>query len=264
MLDKLRIQRERLRPLVRSMLLWFTASCVGAIIVAVLAQFFVKWAEEAGWYSSPSERAGHFMSAVGWFLTSAWFIVPTAFISGLTAGVWLDWLLRGLEKGQAVTVTVDKSCGGIRLARLNDAPVKYVQVRVEADVDLMECETTLKSVANADTGEIIWGEPVACTWSLVAEQSALVRRDIYAGIPADSNLFRVHPKREGGPHQDVIELQTRQRPNRLVDLIQTRGRFRLEIDVRARGARPIVRYFVFSWQSFDEMSLDPEDQRPDR
>jgi len=104
MLARFKVPRDRVRSFVRSALLWLAAGCVGAILVTVLAEFFVKWAEEAGWYSHPSQRAGRVMSAIGWFLTSAWFIVPTVFISGLAAGAWLDWLLRWIEKGRPITV----------------------------------------------------------------------------------------------------------------------------------------------------------------
>jgi hypothetical protein len=104
MFSRLKAPREKLRPYVRSVLLWLAVGCVGTILVTVLAEFFVKWAEEAGWYSNPSQRAGRFISAMVWFLTSWWFIAPTIFIIGLAAGAWIDWLLRSW--GHSPTMTV--------------------------------------------------------------------------------------------------------------------------------------------------------------
>lgn len=93
-----------MRKIVRNMLLWLLAGCLGSILFSVFAEFFIKWAEEAGWYSRPSERASRVVSAVVSFLSSTWFTAATAFIGGLTAGVWLDWLLRKLEKDQPLAL----------------------------------------------------------------------------------------------------------------------------------------------------------------
>jgi hypothetical protein len=107
MFAKFRAHSEKLRLLIHSTLLWIAAACVGAIAVSVLGEFFIKWAEEAGWYSNPSQRVGRIVSAVGWFLTSWWFITPTVFITGVAAGAWIDWLLRALEWSRTrPTITV--------------------------------------------------------------------------------------------------------------------------------------------------------------
>ncbi len=63
-------------------------------MISILAEFFVKWAEEKGWYTNPSLRVGRAVNLVGAILSSLWFLIPATLLAGLTAGVWLDWLLR--------------------------------------------------------------------------------------------------------------------------------------------------------------------------
>lgn len=85
--------REALRrslPIVASLL-------VALVVGPVIGEFFVKWAEESGWYAQPSQKAASTMSLVASFVTQAWFLSLTALVIGLAIGVWVDHLLRRSE-----------------------------------------------------------------------------------------------------------------------------------------------------------------------
>jgi len=101
MLNRLGIPRDKLRQGLRKFLLWLVGGVIVAIIVAALGEWVIRLLEEQGFYAKPTRRAGRAMSAVGSFIASARFLVPASFVVGLTVGVWLDWLLRSLEKNQA-------------------------------------------------------------------------------------------------------------------------------------------------------------------
>lgn len=101
MFNKLKIPRDKLRQVVRKFLLWLVAGVVGAIIVAIAAEWVIRLLDERGFFTEPTQRAEHAVSVVGSILSSPWFLVPVAFVVGLTAGVWLDWLLRRPSTGHS-------------------------------------------------------------------------------------------------------------------------------------------------------------------
>lgn len=94
MLGGLKIPRDKLRQGSRKFLLWLVVGGIGAIFFGVTAEWVIRLLDERGFFAEPTQRAGQAASVVGSVLGSMWFLLPAAFVVGLTAGVWLDWLLR--------------------------------------------------------------------------------------------------------------------------------------------------------------------------
>lgn len=68
-----------------------------SIAAAVLAEFFIELAKERGAYNTPTARLNAAMTAFSEFVTQTWFLVTAAFFAGLTAGLWVDPILRRRE-----------------------------------------------------------------------------------------------------------------------------------------------------------------------
>ncbi len=62
------------------------------MFLGVIGEFFIKLAEQQGWYSDPKRTLE---VALSWWLA---FSPPALVIYGLAAGVWLDALLRRLAE----------------------------------------------------------------------------------------------------------------------------------------------------------------------
>jgi hypothetical protein len=92
--------RRNIRRLSRRLLTSISFLFLFAIIGAVVAEFIIELFKEWKWYDQPSARLGAIVTALSDFATQTWFLVTTAFLVGITAGLWLDSLLRrapGLE-----------------------------------------------------------------------------------------------------------------------------------------------------------------------
>jgi hypothetical protein len=85
------------RAIIRWAALFLFASFVVPIIAAVCGEFFIKLAEEQGIYDKPTAKLGAAMTALYWFVAQTWFLVSAGFAAGLTAGLWLDPILRRWE-----------------------------------------------------------------------------------------------------------------------------------------------------------------------
>ncbi|MEC9368414.1 MAG: hypothetical protein VX871_06950 [Pseudomonadota bacterium] len=100
------------------------AAIVIPIVVSVVGEFFIEWAREEGWYEKPSERIEGAMSALSAFVFQAWFLLIGAFVCGLSAGLWLDVLLR--KKEQVATISLPS---GIMLAEEDPAETREQALR---------------------------------------------------------------------------------------------------------------------------------------
>lgn len=97
MLAFFRIPRDKLRQCVRKILLVIVVGGVGAIVGGVATELVIRYLDEQGFFATSTQRAERVTSAAWAIVSSPGFLVPAAFVVGLTAGVWLDWLLRKLE-----------------------------------------------------------------------------------------------------------------------------------------------------------------------
>lgn len=86
--------RKKVREFLRAYLPIAAGILLTIVIAPVVGEFFVKWAEESGWYANPSRTVGGIMSSVVAFVTQTWFLMLTSLVVGLAAGVRVDFLLR--------------------------------------------------------------------------------------------------------------------------------------------------------------------------
>ena len=83
---------------IKAFLRWFFMTiCIG-LALALIAEFFIEWGREHGYYTHPSQKLDAALNAFRGFVAHPWFLAgPTACL-GLTVGLWVDWALRRLEE----------------------------------------------------------------------------------------------------------------------------------------------------------------------
>ncbi len=90
----------------------FIASAAAAVIlVPVVGQWFIEYAEELGLYEHPVERTRTVISAL---VGAAWFNWLGGGVLGIAAGVWLDAMVRRSE------VTLQASGAELPIALVTD------------------------------------------------------------------------------------------------------------------------------------------------
>ncbi|MCB4825525.1 hypothetical protein [Roseicella aerolata] len=95
---------QHLRRLLRTIL----SSGAGAVVLTVGSEWFVKLAEERGLYDEPSSHLERAMNWLASWTTLSSFDFVAGLVLGLTAGAWLDYLLR-LRERRATAVKEPKS-----------------------------------------------------------------------------------------------------------------------------------------------------------
>src|SRR3954468_631374 len=88
------VMLARLRPRLRKFIATITFTVLLPIVVSPVGQFLIEVGQEQGLYKQPSERVGAIMSALSSFVNQLWVLIVAAFLCGLTAGLWIDYLLR--------------------------------------------------------------------------------------------------------------------------------------------------------------------------
>lgn len=84
---------EKLRPYLK----WVFTTSLLVLVYPVASEFFIEWAREKGWYSTPSTKVHEMMGFVETLATSnlwPWWI----FSAGCATSLWIDWLLRSFTK----------------------------------------------------------------------------------------------------------------------------------------------------------------------
>jgi hypothetical protein len=80
-----------LRRVARWIALVLLLGLATAVFTSVLAEFFVEWAKEEGWYDRPTAKVKAALDALLPYMP--WALLSLAFLSGLTLGLWVDRLL---------------------------------------------------------------------------------------------------------------------------------------------------------------------------
>lgn len=111
-----------MRKLLKTLTLWLWSGLFLAIILSVVSEFFIKWAEQNGLYDNPNERVMSALSVLQEVVQSGWFWGLTGILTGLTAGLRVDRFLRPKEEGVAHEP-------------LNDRPYVQDQINEEAIED---------------------------------------------------------------------------------------------------------------------------------
>ncbi|WP_157123840.1 hypothetical protein [Allosphingosinicella indica] len=79
----------------RKILTWVLVSCIGAIVVAVVSEFFIEAARQKGWYLDAGQKWDRVAASTVAILTSSYVLYPLTALGGLVAGAWLDtWLAK--------------------------------------------------------------------------------------------------------------------------------------------------------------------------
>jgi hypothetical protein len=73
------------------------ATVFTAMFVPVVTDMSRRYAEKQGWIEHPEQAAGWLMSVLLAVAQWPWFYPMFALVGGLTAGAWLDWLLRKFD-----------------------------------------------------------------------------------------------------------------------------------------------------------------------
>ena len=98
----------RIRPRLRKFTSTLTFAVLLPIIVSPFGQFLIEVGQEQGFYKQPSERVGAVMGALSSFVNESWVLIAAAFLCGLTAGLWIDYLLRANERRRLVSTSVEE------------------------------------------------------------------------------------------------------------------------------------------------------------
>jgi len=131
---------------------------------------------------------------------------------------------------------------------------RYVQFTVTpaADTPLVDCEARLESVErlNPDgTLTELVEEHIHCKWS----NYPLLKIDIRPKVQHRANLFFVNDRNENELHVETAPMKIR-----LPTEIQTKGDYRVRVNVSAKDAPTYTASFLFHWGGFDDITLTPE------
>ncbi|RYG86468.1 MAG: hypothetical protein EON59_09880 [Alphaproteobacteria bacterium] len=89
-----------LRTFIRKTLSWVLVSVLAVISVSVVGEWFIKVAEEKGWYANAGQRFDVLMSNFSALVTSPWVLYSATLLTGLVVGLWIDWALARREAGE--------------------------------------------------------------------------------------------------------------------------------------------------------------------
>jgi hypothetical protein len=79
---------------------WLGAGVFSIFVIPIAVEFLKHEAESIGLYERPGEAAG---TVLNFFLSLAelpWLRVTALVLGGFVAGLWLDWLLRKLDRSR--------------------------------------------------------------------------------------------------------------------------------------------------------------------
>ena len=77
----------------------------GVAIADPIGHFFIRWAEERGWYDHPSATADTIMNYLSAVAASPWFHWIGGAVIGFAVGAWLDTFLRRRERAPLIKKT---------------------------------------------------------------------------------------------------------------------------------------------------------------
>lgn len=139
----------------------FLTSAVVLVLIPVAGEFFVKLAEENGWYAQPTERA---TSAISWIVAlqdtqTFWYTLLG--LSCLTIGAWTEWLVRKFSSLDSTDVW-SPSCVKLSLQPTVSRHL-LTEIRVAAlfDDEARDVRLTLDYATRGD------GEPAFGAWTRI-------------------------------------------------------------------------------------------------
>lgn len=96
-----------MRRILRRFLTWLLVGAVGAIIVALFAEWLIEVARDKGYYDNAGRNWDSLVSAVLAFATSTVPLTGIALLAGLVGGMWLDQLLLRRERDVPTPLSSD-------------------------------------------------------------------------------------------------------------------------------------------------------------
>ena len=118
---------------------WIGAGVFTIFVIPIAVEFVKHVAESIGLYDRPREAAG---TILNFFLSLAelpWLGVTALVLAGFVAGLWLDWLLRRLDRSRAEE---RKALGTEMVNRLGDLKYPMSQTRPQ----IMSCFTAARKL----------------------------------------------------------------------------------------------------------------------
>src|ERR671931_1598673 len=83
-----------------SLVRWLLLAILVPLAIPVATVSSMRWAESRGWYS-PGEPGGWLIAKLVAIGELPWLLPVVLVVAGLTAGAWLDWLIRNLDHTRA-------------------------------------------------------------------------------------------------------------------------------------------------------------------
>jgi len=103
------------RQAIRRAVTTILAVLVTFVLAPVVSEFFIKLAEERGYYDQPSAKVASAMETLALITESWWFLVALGYVAGGASFMWIDYFLRRTERQRDETVLVKWVPTSIRL-----------------------------------------------------------------------------------------------------------------------------------------------------
>jgi MFS family permease len=126
----------RRRPLIGILASTLFAVFFALLVAPVVGEFFVKWAEERGWYDTPSARVASMMEWLSPVTESWWFLVFLGFFGGATAVYWaLEFLPKSPRLATSAVLEVSVYRGGRNAESIREENIgRWALVETSYDV----------------------------------------------------------------------------------------------------------------------------------
>lgn len=108
-----------MRKFIRRSLTSILVAALSAILLAVVAEWFIEVVRDKGWYDNAGLGWDRAVSATVGFVTAPIILAPVLFLTGVVSGLWLDLFLMRKE-AQAVAARTDIAENGLQEA-INDS-----------------------------------------------------------------------------------------------------------------------------------------------
>jgi hypothetical protein len=108
---RIRGKVRNMRSTIRKIATGLFFSGVGAIVFAVLGEWFVEVARDKGWYADAGKTWDLIMGPITEFATSYWIVVPMSVLGGVVIGLWADVAIRSISAHESNHQQTPENCG---------------------------------------------------------------------------------------------------------------------------------------------------------
>ena len=175
------------RKILRGLLL----ALLVAIILPLVSEFFIRVADEQGFFTNPTGKIRSAMNWLSGFMGNFYFWLALPLIVGLTGGVWLDYLLKKTRKNE-----ITKKPSHIQTPNYEAWNQVNEFTLLQAAFLWAEAEPVHESLESL---EKVNGK----AWLTMLEDAAAVQKDLHVNLSLDKAI-KLHQREE-----NVINMHTR-------------------------------------------------------